>query len=348
MTRAWRVRRADGWRVDAVESPAPPPEPGQVVIAVEAVAIGAVDLAIATRSDAPVPGRAAVGRVIAAGEQALELLERRVLVGPHMPCGECDVCRRGAAVVCPSGAELGVTARGALAERAVVAARWAVPLEGPLDIAGPAAALLGGDAALAYALYARAGIGPREPTVVLGHGPLARCLVEILAAQGAPPIVVVEDGAPASWSTWLESRGAIAVPGVGSFADTRTAVNEAQARRGLGGRPWIVLETTGDADHQTRAIAIAGPGATVVLAAARATGQPRQVTDLGDGPDRDVTVIGVAGAHPDLLVDVAALAKRGENDLAGATEVVRPDELEAALARRATTTPSTGLVVAVA
>src|SRR5262249_20066724 len=157
--------------------------------------------------------------------------------------------------------------------------RWAVPLEGPLDVAGPTAALLGGDAAFAYAMYARAGIGPREPTVVLGDGIIARFLVEILAARGAPPIAVVRADAAPAWTAWLVSRGATPVV-AGDVATTRAAVRDALAGRGQGTRPWIVLETSGAADAQTRALALSGPGATVVLAAPRATGQPVATVDL--------------------------------------------------------------------
>src|SRR5262249_14298928 len=160
---------------------APPPEPGEIVIAMQAAEVSPVDLAVAHAAaragagidDAAVAGGAGVGRVIAAGDQSLALIDKRAIFGPHVPCGECDVCRRGGAVVCPMGARRGVTMRGALAERVTLPARWVVGFGGDLDVPGPGAALLGGAASLAYALYARAGVGPRDATVVLGDGPVA-------------------------------------------------------------------------------------------------------------------------------------------------------------------------------
>jgi len=353
-SRAWVIRGGARWQVDAVESPLPELGPEQIVLAVEGAVVSPVDLAVALERGAddidPIPGHAAVGKVIATGDKARDLLDRRVVVGPHAPCGECDVCRRGGAVVCPNGAELGVTARGTLGERAVAAARWALPLEGELAVPGVAAALVGGEAALGYALYARAGVGPREPTVVLGDNVVARCLVEILVAKGAPPVVVVRSSSPPAWSAFVESRGAaaVAVDADAPDAEAHAAALAALRNRGHGQRPWKVFETTGEAERQTRAIAIAGPCATVVLAAPGATGHPTRPVDLGDALDRDVAVLGVAGAHPDLLVDVAALAVRGELDLAGAADVVAPGDLAAALTRRHTSRPQTGLVVAVA
>jgi 6-hydroxycyclohex-1-ene-1-carbonyl-CoA dehydrogenase len=356
VTRAWSLgyldERLDGpWRVTEHAVTAPTPGPVEVVIAVEAVTIDGVDLARARAGSALTPGRAAVGRVIATGEQATALLDRRVLVGPHLPCGECDVCRRGSAVVCPTGAALGATVPGAFADRVAVAARWAVPLEGPLAIAGPAAALLGGAAAHGYAFYARAGVGPREPTVVLGDDAVARCLVEVLVARGAPPVVLVGAGRPGDhdgWHSWLESKGAtpVAIPDGASSEAVRELARGALDLRGQGVRPWFVFETGGRASAQSLAIAIAGPGATVVLAAPAATGAPTGAVDLGAALDRELTIISVAGAHPDLLVDVAALAIRGELDLAAAAEIVSPAELATALARPPATTAPTALVVA--
>src|SRR4029079_13076735 len=106
-----------------------------------------------------------------------------VLVGPHLPCGECEVCRRGGAVVCRHGRTL----RGDLAARLVVPARWVVVLDAGLDVPGPEAAAIAGDLAIAYAMYVRANIGPREPAVIVGDDAVARFLERVLVAKGVTP-----------------------------------------------------------------------------------------------------------------------------------------------------------------
>jgi len=363
VTRAWLLApttqgtgaAAAPFAVRAIDSPAPSPGPGEIVLAIEAATIGPVDLAVASArrgdvdgDDALVAGGSAVGRVIAAGESGHALMGRRAVFGPHVPCGECDVCRRGGAVVCPTGARLGVTVRGALAERVTMPIRWVLGFGGELDVPGSAAAALGGDAALAYAMYARAGVGPRDATVVLGDGPVARLLVEILIAKNATPVVVVRSNAPQGWLAWVSARAHVAtVTDDAPDAESRAAALAAAQAAGHGARPWKLFETSGEAARQTRALAIAGPRATVVLAAPGATGMPSAPVDLGDALDHDSTVIAVAGAHPDLLVDVAAMAVKRELDVAGATETVTVDELGAALARRAGVRWTTGLVVTV-
>ncbi|MCB9563315.1 MAG: alcohol dehydrogenase catalytic domain-containing protein [Kofleriaceae bacterium] len=186
MSRRWRLAGSPGQAriVDAAPCPAPSPASDDLaVIEVEAVSLGPLPWA----RDAACPGLAVVGQVVEAGPGGRHVDGRRVLVGTHHPCGECDVCRRGGAAVCPQRRALGVD-QGGLAERVVVPARWLVALDGELAVPGAAAAVvLGHDAALAYALYARAGVGPREPTVVVGDDATARLLVDVLAAKSAPP-----------------------------------------------------------------------------------------------------------------------------------------------------------------
>ena len=364
MTRAWLLdptthgagAASSPFAVRAIESPERALAAGEVALAIEAVEISPVDLAVARargRSDASddtlVAGGSAVGRVVAAGTDGEATLGMRAIIGPHVPCGDCDLCRRGGAVVCPNGARLGVTTRGVLAERVILPSRWVVAFGGDLDVPGPAAALLGGDAALAYAMYARAGVGPRDATIVLGDGPVARFLIEILIAKNAAPVVVARSNAPDGWAAWASARGShIAhVADDAPDAESRAAALAAARAAGNGGKPWKLFETTGEAARQTRALAIAGARATVVLAAPGATGMPTASVDLGDALDHDSTVIGVAGAHPDLLVDVAAMAVKGELDVAAACDAVPVDELAAALARRAGVRLATSLVATV-
>ncbi len=214
-------------------------------------------------------GSAAVGRVVEHGAGAQHLAGARVVVGAHQPCGDCDVCRRGGGAVCPAGRTSSMRAPQVTAR-----ARWALVLGDALDVPGPAAALIGGPAALAYAMYARTGVGPGDPTHVLGDGVVARLLAQILTAKGAPPCD------PATFGT----------------------------------RPARLFVC--DPDATPRAIALAGPRAIITVAAGA------RAVDITAAIAREVTVIGVVGAHPDLLPEVAALVVRGDLELASVADAV--------------------------
>jgi D-arabinose 1-dehydrogenase-like Zn-dependent alcohol dehydrogenase len=260
------------------------------------VSIGADEVVV--ELDAVQAGIAAgVGRVTLAGERARGLADRRVLVGPIDPCGECDVCRRGGAAVCPLARR-----RDALGATVTCAGRWLVPLEGGLELPIPAAAAVAGDVALAYTLYARTGVGPREPVVVVGESPIARFLIEILLAKGVTPTAFA---APGPWAAWLAGKGVAVAP-------DRASLTAAFAAQSLGTKPWRVI--CGDPAAAPAAVELAGPRSTLTLLAA-ATPHPIS----GEVIAREVTLIGVAGAHPDLVVEAAAMCVKGEIDLAGGT-----------------------------
>jgi threonine dehydrogenase-like Zn-dependent dehydrogenase len=244
---------------------------------------------------------AGVGRVVASGERSLGLDGRRVLVGPIDPCGECDVCRSGGVAACPLARR-----RDALGATAIAAGRWVVPLDDGLEISSPAAAAVAGDVALAYTLYARAGVGPRDPVIVVGESPIARFLVEILIAKGIAPVAFT---GPGPWADWLTRKGVV-------VASDRAAIVDAFAAQSLGTRPWRVL--CGQSGATAVAAAIAGPRATLTLLA------PAPEIS-GDVVARELTIIGVAAAHPDLVVEAAAMCVRGEIDLgAGTSQTADP------------------------
>jgi len=274
------------------------------------VSVGADEVAV--ELDAVQAGIAAgVGRVALAGEHARGLVDRRVLVGPIDPCGECDVCRRGGAAVCPLAKR-----RDELGARVIAAGRWVVPLDDgddgddglPLPV--PAAAAVAGDVVLAYTLYARTGLGPRDPVVVVGGSPIARFLIEILLAKGIAPTAVAD---PGPWADWLAGKGVV-------VARDRASLTAAFAAQSLGTKPWRVI--CGAPAATLQAAELAGPRATLTLLA---TAAPPPIS--GEVLAREVTLIGVAGAHPDLVVEAAAMCVKGEIDLAAGTTADPADPL---------------------
>jgi threonine dehydrogenase-like Zn-dependent dehydrogenase len=259
--------------------------------------------------EAAQPCGAAVGRVDDAPEASAVLLGKRVLVGPADACGQCEVCRRGGAAVCP------LATRRTVGPRVRAATRWTVTLGDGLELAVPAAAAVAGDVTTAYTLYARTGLGSREPVVVVGTTPITRFLVEILRAKGMTPVVLVDDAGGAAWRDWLLAKGAAIVDASGqSDAALVTAVTAAISAGGQGARPWRLIAT--DAAALARAATLAGPRATIT-ALATGTLAPLDGSLLA----REVTLVGVAGPHPDLIVEAAALCVKGEIDLAAGVVV---------------------------
>jgi threonine dehydrogenase-like Zn-dependent dehydrogenase len=347
LSRAW-VPSVHG--VHALSSPAPPPEDEQVVVAVAAAQLDRAQLYLRSA----VPGFAALGRVVAAGARALPLLDQVVLVGSVDPCGQCEVCRRGGGTVCPRASRRGNDARGTLAERVTASARWVVPLSAELGLAqlaeepaaSPRLATLAGDAALAYTMYARSDLSPRDPVVVLGRRPVTRFLVEVLLAKGLAPVVLVEPSEQrdhdAAWLAWLARRGVVAVTrdSADSAEELRGAITAALNQRRAAtaggaaepdasppGRPWKLLAT--EPPSLLVASQLAGPRAAVtVLMPPTATGALVDAAAVEPAAwARELTVLAVSAASPELLLETAALAARGELDLEGGVAVRALEDL---------------------
>jgi threonine dehydrogenase-like Zn-dependent dehydrogenase len=330
--RAWCPSES-GWPLTSSELPAPAIADDGILVAVEASVVGSPEryprAGIA-------PGGAAVGRVVEAGANALELRGQRVVIGPDMACGECDVCRRAAVAACPHRAVLGRTVHGTLASAVVARARWACVLEGGLHIDGPAAALVGREAAWAYTMFVRAGVGPGEIAVIAGHDVVARFLVEIAIAKGARPLALVTEDRPA-WSAWVQARGgqAVSVEPARASEALAGALAGVRAAAGHGERPWCIFATDAGPAQRNLALAAMTPGSRVVFLARSALGMGAAgpALDIDTVVDADGTLLGVAGAHPDLLPEVAALAVRGDIDVAGASQILAPEALAWSLDR---------------
>jgi threonine dehydrogenase-like Zn-dependent dehydrogenase len=288
-----------------LSAPDPQLGPDDLLVAVEAAVVGppevlALDLWRGLGSGLA-PGGAAVGRVVAAGAAAGHRVGERVLVGPARACFECDVCRRGHPAVCPLRLRLGLDADGALASHVVTRARATTGLVGPLEGAapGPEAALLAREAALAYDMAVRAGVAPGDVAVWFGTGPIAQLGAAVTRALGA--------------ATFAPTAEELALPA----ADGAAAIG-ARLRAAGSTLPPRVFEVSARTAGRERAAALAGPGATLVLLSASAAGCPEAPPLSAAVLDADVTIVGVAGAHPDLLPELAALVARGELDLTGA------------------------------
>ncbi|HKA87440.1 MAG TPA: alcohol dehydrogenase catalytic domain-containing protein [Haliangiales bacterium] len=301
MTFAYLAPRP-GAPLEKVSRPAPEPRPEEIIVEVEAAAFGVPELRALARATGRAPGAAAVGRVVRAGDAARHLLHKRVVAGPTLACGDCDLCRRGRVATCPHARRYGVDVDGAFASHLVAPARWVLALDGPFDglFPGPAAAALAREAPLAYEMLARAGVAPGETTIWLGDSPTASLGAAVARAAGAVGLTLSPEEEELS----------------------PQALRAAIAAR-AGAPPWRAFDTSGGSLGRRRALALAAPGGTLVALA------PGDLAPIGvdDALAAEVTIVGVAGPHPDLYPEVAALAARGDIDLAATVTVVPPEEI---------------------
>lgn len=158
-------------------------EPGDVLVAVERAGICGSDLAVfkGSRSAAYplVMGHEAIGYIADPGESE-HAPDSRVVIEPNIPCGRCDVCRRGHGNVCPTKRSLGMNWPGAFAELVAIPSEFAHPLPADMSIADAV-----GIEPLAVAVHAvTAGhVAQGSDVAVIGCGAEGPLLVQALGQR---------------------------------------------------------------------------------------------------------------------------------------------------------------------
>lgn len=235
-------------------------------------------------------GVSAFGTIVAEGEGVAdrgELLGCQALLPALLACGACLPCRRAHPFACESRIpDLGLVDHAQVPARLVVRLRphGAAPLLGTLTAPEHAhrLAALSDVGLFAYAAVIRASVEPNRAAIIIGEGPLARFIAALVQHRGAHPIRVTE------------------------LATGEAIVRGALAARGL---PYfgIPLIDAGGATDSGAALTLAVPGSTVVLC--DVAGAAKIDTRLM--VERELSVHGLRGAHPDLLPELVAFVSKG-------------------------------------
>jgi len=266
------------WLMTAVNTPlarsafSAEPGAGEVTVAVAGCGVCHTDLGYyydGVRTNHPLPlalGHEISGRVVAAGPGAEAWLGRAVIVPAVLPCGECDLCRRGQGPICRAQKMPGNDIQGGFATHVVVPARGLCPVdESRLARAGLSLALVSivADALTTpYQAVRRAGVAPGSLAVVVGAGGVGGYCVQVARAFGATVVAIDVDAAK------LE---AIAGHGAALTLDARqhdaralkSAVAAFAKAQGLRATEWFVFECSGTAAGQLTAWSLLVHGATL-------------------------------------------------------------------------------------
>jgi threonine dehydrogenase-like Zn-dependent dehydrogenase len=238
------------------EVPDPTPAADEVVVAVDACGLCGSDVhSLQNGQAAPgqILGHEFSGRIVAVGSEVSGWDEgQAVAASPLGSCGKCRICARGLAFRCPVVENIGITKQGAYAQFVAVPARQLVALPEdlavevgshaePLSVASQAAKL--------------ARVGPGDPVLVYGVGPIGLYAIMALKLAGAGPIVAAGRSAG--------RRQAAADVGADVVIDTRE-ISVAEYARQSGTLFAAVLECSASPGAFNEALAVTEPGGTVV------------------------------------------------------------------------------------
>ena len=250
------------------------PGPGEVVVEVAGCGVCHTDLGYyydGVRTNLPLPlclGHEISGVVTAAGEGAEEWIGRAVIVPAVMPCGTCDLCRRGKGTICRAQKMPGNDIQGGFASHITVPARGLCPVDTDrlaavglelADVSVVADALT-----TPYQAAVQAGIGEGDLVVVNGVGGVGGYAVQVANALGATVIAI--DVVDAKLDAVKEYGAALTLNARDYDARSlKKAVGAFAAENGLRSTEWIIMECSGTAAGQAAAFGLLVHGATMCV-----------------------------------------------------------------------------------
>ena len=249
------------------------PGPGEVVVAVAGCGVCHTDLGYfydGVRTNQPLPlalGHEISGHVVAAGVGAAAWMGRAVIVPAVLPCGECDLCRRGLATICRAQKMPGNDIQGGFGSHIVVPARGLCPVdEARLAAAGltlPQVSIVADALTTPYQAVRRAGVAPGDVAVVVGVGGVGGYCVQVARAFGAE-VVAIDVDARKLDAIVADGGAALALNAREHDAKAlKKAVADFAKQRGLRATEWKIFECSGSAAGQTTAFNLLVHGATL-------------------------------------------------------------------------------------
>lgn len=207
-----------------------------------------------------------------------ELVGKRAVVEPLLPCRVCAVCRAGRYNCCPSLKVLGVHADGGLSERAAIPVHqlYAVP-----DDLSDETAVLAEPLSIAYRAVQRSGLEAGQTAVIFGAGPIGLLIAQlVIRGRGGRAVVVDLD---------------------------RSRLERAEA---VGATP-----VSGDAEAQVRAVSAATGGALAAVVF-EATGAPACVRLTPEVVRATGRIVLIGWSHGPVEIDTVTLMRK-EAELVG-------------------------------
>jgi 6-hydroxycyclohex-1-ene-1-carbonyl-CoA dehydrogenase len=245
---------------------------GEVVVEIAGCGVCHTDLGYfydGVRTNQPLPlalGHEISGRVVEAGDGAQAWPGKSVIVPAVLPCGECDLCKRGLSTICRAQKMPGNDIQGGFATHIVVPGRGLCEVDlNRLQRAGLELAqvsIVADALTTPYQAVRRAGVTPGALAVVVGAGGVGGYCVQIARAFGATVVAIDVDDAKLDAindhgaSLTLNSRNL-------DGKAIKAAINTFARQQGLRSTEWFIFECSGSAPGQLTAYSLLVHGATL-------------------------------------------------------------------------------------
>jgi 6-hydroxycyclohex-1-ene-1-carbonyl-CoA dehydrogenase len=240
----------------------PSPAAGDVVVEIAGCGLCHTDLSFFTGDVAPrkalplVLGHEISGTIVDAGPAHRDLVGRAVVVPAVLPCGACDVCRRGRGNACRKQLMPGNDFDGGFASHIVVPGRFVCPVPpdtGSLQLRD--LSVIADAVATPFQALKRSRLQEGDVAVVVGVGGIGIYMVQVARSAGGRVVAIDVDDRKLETARRMGAEHGINARGR-SEGDVRKAVKGWVDAQRLPAWGWKVFETSGTAAGQLTAYSL--------------------------------------------------------------------------------------------
>lgn len=250
------------------------PKANEVLVEIAGCGVCHTDLGFyydGVRTRHPLPltlGHEMSGTVIGTGVDAETWQDKTVIVPAVIPCGACDLCRRGRGTICRSQLSPGIDMHGGFATHITVPAAGLCEVDtdrlAAVDMTLPDASVVADALTTPYQAAVQAEVGLEDLAIIVGVGGVGGYAVQLAAAKGATVVAIDVDQAKldavADYGASL-TINARKIQG----KDVRDAIRQFAKDNALRQTEWKIFECSGTAAGQVTAYGLLTFGATLAV-----------------------------------------------------------------------------------
>ena len=243
---------------------------------------------------------------------------KKVIVPAVLPCGECDLCRRGRSNICQQQKMPGNDFHGGFASHVVVPARYLVEVpdtmleEHPL----PELAVIADAVSTPYQAIVKSGLQDGDLAIIIGVGGIGIYAAQLAHIMGGKVIAIdiVDEK--------LEQVKAVGITATINARDMdikaiKKQVKALCAELDAPSHSWKIFETSGTKPGQELAFALLGVAGTLSVVGFTLQKLELRLSNL---MAFDAAAIGTWGCKPELYTDVIRMVADGKLKLTPFTE----------------------------
>ncbi len=260
------------------------------------------------------------GVVAAAGATFEALIGKAVIVPAVLPCGECELCRKGRGTICRRQKMPGNHIDGGFASHIVVPGRYLcpVPVQDETTTFGASGVTLRELAVVAdavttpYQAVKTSGLAKGEVAIFIGVGGIGGFGVQIAKAIGAAVVAIDIDDRKLTLQSQYGADLALNPKTLDKKA-IRQAIQNFVSQNSLPSFEWKIFETSGTKAGQELAFGLLTHGATLSVVGFTMDTLELRLSNL---MAFDARAIGNWGCHPRYYPEVLEFVQQGKIQLA--------------------------------